>query len=81
MECARLGSKKEKKKKKEKKRLPRPRREAANRQSPAKMACCRAPVEQDAETMAQSKVIDTQIKQDRRDEANRITLLLLGPYS
>lgn len=47
---------------------------------PPTMACCKAPVETDEETLAASKTIDSQIKQDRRDEANRITLLLLGTH-
>lgn len=47
----------------------------------ATMACCKAPVDSDPETQAASKQIDSQIRQDRRDEANRITLLLLGTNS
>lgn len=47
----------------------------------ATMACCKAPVDSDPETQAASKQIDSQLRQDRRDEANRITLLLLGTNS
>lgn len=47
----------------------------------ATMACCKAPVDSDPETQVASKQIDSQLRQDRRDEANRITLLLLGTNS
>jgi hypothetical protein len=48
---------------------------------PLTMACCKAPVDTDPDSLAASKTIETQIKQDRRDEQNRITLLLLGTFS